>query len=136
MLSGTLERSAEVLLETSDLEATGKKNALNPWSSSTINALMLGGLDYEETEVTLTFGEAVEACVNISTTQDGVFEGNEEFMVSLSTLDNAVSLTDSSINVTILDIDTDTGMTMCRESIHLTVMSRHLTVMSSLRVRS
>lgn len=54
----------------------------------------------------------MQQCVDIAINQDGVFESSETFMVSLSTSDNAVTLTTSSINVIILDFDEGIIMTM------------------------
>ena len=46
-----------------------------------------------------------ESCVNISISRDVVLEGNEVFTVQLSTSDEALLLSLSSANVTIVDND-------------------------------
>lgn len=47
--------------------------------------------------------QAIEQCVNITTLQDEVLEAEEQFVVQIQSIDNAVDLSNQNITLTIVD---------------------------------
>ena len=74
-----------------------------------IPSLNAAGEDYQQLSVDLTFGEGSEKrCVETELVNDTTFEGPEQFMVLLSTME--VGMTLSSDNATILIQDDDSEL--------------------------
>ena len=64
------------------------------------------GEDYQQLSVDLTFGEGSERrCVQIELVNDTVFEGPEQFMTRLSTVEVVVTLIPDTATILIQDDD-------------------------------
>ena len=78
----------------------------SPGSGSASGSTPIVGADYSDVTVELTFDEnTIEACVDISITDDDIVEDTEDFNATLATDDSAVMLEPDSAIVNILDQD-------------------------------
>ena len=62
--------------------------------------------DYQPLSVQLTFTpNMTETCLNITTTDDTVYESQENFSVTLTTMDVGITINPGVLTITILDDD-------------------------------
>lgn len=115
VMSGGLGRDVEVTLVTQDESAIGKL-AMQRKYYSMIMKWVLGtfsrtaGEDYQQLSVDLTFGEGSDRrCVQIELVNDTAFEGSEQFMTQLSTVEMVVTLTPDTARILIQDDDGEWG---------------------------
>ncbi len=108
IISGMLEREAVVTLTSRDGSAEGERELGNAKSKRMISfsSSYTAGADYTAVNSDLTFSEAVSrVCRNVSTEEDDILEGDEEFLLDLTTSDPDVVVSVSEATVTITDDD-------------------------------
>ncbi len=108
VVSGMLEREAVVTLTSRDGSAEGirKNQSLCDTCLDHHPCLSLGavGADYTAVSSDLVFSETVSrVCRNVSTEEDDILEGDEEFLLDLTTSDPSVQLNPNVATVTITD---------------------------------
>ena len=111
VISGGLGRDVEVTLVTQDESAIGKLGMQRKYYSMKVKSVLsmfshTAGEDYQQLSVDLTFGEGSERrCVQIELVNDTVFEGPEQFMTQLSTVEAVVTLAPDIARILIQDND-------------------------------
>ena len=110
MIDGGLQRDVEVTLVTQDGSAVGMQEKDKCVQLKVLHELSslphAVGEDYQQVSVVLTFGEDSErSCVQIELVNDTIFEGPENLMVVLTTMETVVTLLPDTATVMIQDDD-------------------------------